>query len=64
MPLYPLPPVLAAASLIYVAYANFSDPVIGRPSLGATIAVMIVSAIYYVLVLRRRGTWELRGPVD
>lgn len=64
MPLYPLPPVLAAASLLYVAYANFSDPVIGRPSLGATIAVMIVSAIYYVLVLRRRGTWELRGPAD
>ncbi len=64
MPLYPLPPILAALSLIYVAYQNFRDPVIGRPSLGATVAVMIISAIYYVAVLRRRGSWELRGPSD
>ncbi len=64
MPLYPLPPILAAASLIYVGYTSFLDPTIGRPSLGATLVVMLVSAAYYAVVLRRRGTWVLRGPAD
>ena len=64
MPLYPLPPLTAAASLIYVGYANFLDPNIGRPSLGATFGIMLTAAVYYVVVLRRRGTWILRGPAD
>ena len=62
MPLFPLPPVAAALALVYVTYANWEDPVIGRPSLYATVALIAISAGYYLIVLRRRGDWVLRGP--
>jgi amino acid transporter len=62
MPLYPLPPIAALIVLVYVVYANFLDPDVGRPSLWATLAMMAVSAVYYFLVLRRKGNWVLRGP--
>jgi amino acid transporter len=68
MPLYPLPPLVAVAALLYVGYANFQDPVIGRPSLGATVGIMLIAAAYYVVVLRRRGAtlcywlWEGDRP--
>lgn len=62
MPWYPLPPIVALIVLAYVLYANYLDPGIGRPSLLATLGMMIISAFYYLLVLRRRGRWVLRGP--
>ncbi|HWG98138.1 MAG TPA: APC family permease [Pilimelia sp.] len=61
MPLFPLPPVVGLAALGYVAYQSARDPEIGRPSLLVTLAVMALSAVYYVAVVRRRGRWELRG---
>jgi L-asparagine transporter-like permease len=61
MPLYPLAPVLSLVALAAVVVANLIDPEVGRPSLIANIAVMALCALYYVLYLRRRGGWQLRG---
>lgn len=62
MPFFPLAPVVALLVLGYVIYANYLDPVIGRPSLLTTIGIAVAAGIYYVAVLRRRGAWTLRGP--
>lgn len=62
MPFFPLPPVLALFVLVYVVYANYMDEAIGRPSLWVTLGLVIVSAAYYQLVLRRRGSWVLNHP--
>jgi amino acid transporter len=62
MPLFPLPPIAALIVLGYVAYQNALDPVIGRPSLFVTAGISVLAAGYYLFVLRRRGTWVLRGP--
>ena len=62
MPLFPLPPVVAAVALVYVIYANWQDRVIGRPSLYATAALVVISGAYYMIVLRRRGHWVFHGP--
>jgi hypothetical protein len=48
--------------LLYVTYANWEDRVIGRPSLYATVALVAISAGYYLIVLRRRGEWVFQGP--
>ncbi|MCB5946044.1 APC family permease [Acidocella sp. KAb 2-4] len=64
MPLFPLAPITAILMLFYVIYANWQDPVIGRPSLLTTLGVIIASAVYYLFVLRRKGAWVLRGPED
>jgi amino acid transporter len=61
MPLYPLWPVLSLAMLAGVAWAELLDPDVGRPSLIANAVVMILSAAYYLVYLRRRGGWTLRG---
>ncbi|MBB5957100.1 amino acid transporter [Saccharothrix tamanrassetensis] len=64
MPWFPVAPVLALAALAYVVWQNAMDPVIGRPSLLITAGIGVVSALYYLLVVRRRGTWELKGAED
>jgi amino acid transporter len=68
MPLYPLWPAAALVGLAGVVFADLLDPDSGRPSLIANAAVMAVSAAYYVLYLKRRGGWALRGadgkPLD
>lgn len=64
MPLFPVAPLLALAAIAYVAYQNFTDPEVGRPSLVITAGIAVVFALYYLLVLRRRGSWELRGAED
>jgi amino acid transporter len=64
MPLHPWPPVLGLLGLGYVVYASALDPDIGRPSLLATAGVIGVSALYYWLVLRRRGVWVLHEPAQ
>jgi amino acid transporter len=64
MPWHPWPSVLGLLGLGYVIYANALDPDVGRPSLWATLLVVIASAAYYWLVLRRRGAWILHQPLD
>jgi amino acid transporter len=64
MPLFPVAPILALLALGYVVYENALDPKVGRPSLYVTVGIAVLSIAYYLLVLRRRGTWELRGPTD
>ncbi len=64
MPLHPWPSVLGLAGLAYVIYINALDPAVGQPSLWATLAVVVASAAYYWLVLRRRGEWVLHQPLD
>jgi amino acid transporter len=61
MPWFPLAPVCALAALAAVAIADLSDAKVGRPSLIANLAVMILAAAYYAVYLRRRGGWALRG---
>ena len=64
MPLFPAPAVLALAALVYVAWQNFLDPVIGRPSLGATVAMMILGGLYYIALLARRTDWGLHSEAE
>ncbi|CAL9418208.1 hypothetical protein SUDANB95_01792 [Actinosynnema sp. ALI-1.44] len=64
MPWFPVAPVLALGALAYVVWTNFLDPVVGRPSLAITAGIGVVAALYYALVVRRRGTWVLKGPED
>ncbi|WP_194921372.1 APC family permease [Catenulispora rubra] len=64
MPAWPLAPVLALGAIGYVVYENFQDPKVGRPSLWTTLGIAVVSAVYYLAVVRRRGTWELKGAED
>jgi amino acid transporter len=64
MPFYPWPAVLALAGLCYILYASALDPDLGQPSLRATAIVVALSAAYYWLILRRRGTWVLHAPQD
>lgn len=64
MPLFPLPPVLAFVALVYVAYQNWLDVAFGRPSLMATLAIVAVAAIYYVVFLARRADWTLHAPEE
>lgn len=64
MPLYPVAPVLTLVALAYVIYTNWLDPDDGRWSLVATGVQIIGSALYYLLVLRRRGPWIVRDPRD
>ncbi len=61
MPLYPLWPVISLIGLAGVAFADLQDADFGRPSLLANLAVMAVSAAYYLVYLKRRGGWQLRG---
>jgi amino acid transporter len=62
MPLYPLWPVLGLAALAYVFYASAFDPEIGRPSLIANAGIIVLSLLYYAVVLSRNGGWTLRDP--
>jgi len=62
MPWYPLPPLFGLAAMIYIIYASYLDPDIGRPSLWATGGMIVLAAGYYLFILRRRGTWVPRGP--
>ncbi len=60
---FPLAPILALAALVGVLGSDWIDAVEGRPGVIAAIGVAVVSAGYYLTVLRRRG-WVLRDPVD
>ncbi|AHH97277.1 APC family permease [Kutzneria albida] len=62
MPLFPVAPVLALAALAFVVYQNALDEKVGRPSLIVTVGMVLLALLYYVLVLRRRGGWQLVEP--
>jgi amino acid transporter len=62
MPWFPIAPIFCLCFLAYVAYTNWIDPEIGRPSLIANGVVMLLAAAYYRRVVRRTGTWTLHGP--
>jgi amino acid transporter len=65
MPLYPLAPCIGLLALIYVLYANWLDPTVGRPSLIATLVMLVAAALYFFLMRRRRGAdWGMVGPVE
>jgi amino acid transporter len=64
MPFHPWPSILGLAGLAYVICANALDPDVGLPSLKATAIVIAASALYYWLILRRRGAWVLHQPID
>jgi len=55
MPLFPVAPAAASLVLGYMAYANWLDTTTGRPSLIAIAVIIALFALYYLLVLRRRG---------
>ena len=61
MPLFPALPILALIALFGVALADLADPD-GRKGLIASAVVAGGFALYYRLVLRRRGDWAHRGP--
>lgn len=61
MPWFPLAPVITIVALTLVFWASWLDTEIGRPGLIATGAQMVLAALYYALVLRRRGEWVIFG---
>lgn len=64
MPFFPVPAVLAFLALVYVAYQNLLDASFGRPSLMATLAIMAVAAVYYMVFLARRADWTMHAPEE
>jgi amino acid transporter len=64
MPLFPLAPFVTVAALAYVFWTSWFDLETGRPGLIATGAQMLLSAAYYILVVKRRGPWIVRDPID
>lgn len=61
MPLFPLAPIVTMAALVAVLWSSWLDAEVGRPGLLATGAQMALAALYYALVLRRRGAWQVFG---
>ncbi len=64
MPFFPWPPLLALVALLYFIFTNMTDPKTGAISLVAMIAIVVVSALYYALLVKRRGAWVLKQPSD
>ena len=62
MPFFPIAPVFALIVLAGVVITAVMDPVSGRPGLLANAGLMIAAALYWNLVLKRRGGWSHRGP--
>lgn len=62
MPLYPLAPIVTLVALAYVVWTNWQDVAEGRPGLIVTAGQIMLSVLYYGLVLRRRGAWQVHLP--
>lgn len=60
LPLWPLPPLIAVVLLLLFAVAGFRDAAV---SFAVSIGSAALAATYYLLVLKRRGGWRLRGPI-
>jgi len=61
-PLYPLMPIVTLMALGYIFWLNWLDVEEGRPGLLMTGAQVLLSGLYYLLVLRLRGTWDVHVP--
>jgi amino acid transporter len=59
MPCFPLAPLVTIVALMLVFWASWLDTETGRPGLIATAVQMLVAALYYLLVLHRRGGWTI-----
>jgi amino acid transporter len=59
LPLWPAPPLLALGLLVVFAASSLKDAAL---SFAVSLACAGASAAYYVLVLKPRGGWRLRGP--
>jgi amino acid transporter len=59
LPLWPAPPLLALALLLVFALSSLKD---NAASFAVSLACAGASAAYYVLVLKPRRGWRLRGP--
>jgi len=62
MPLFPAVPLMALTALLGVAWTSLSDAD-GRLGFLVSGGVILVSALLYRGVLKRRGGWAHRGPV-
>lgn len=61
MPLYPLAPAITLLALGYILWLNWLDAGEGRTALMMTAAQIMLASAYYLVVLRRRGTWTVHG---
>jgi amino acid transporter len=61
MPWWPAAPIVTAIALVGITWTNLLDPVDGQPALIATGVQIVGFALYYRLVLRRRG-WAVVIP--
>jgi amino acid transporter len=59
LPLWPWPPLLALVLLVVFAGSSLKDD---ASSFGVSAGCAIVAALYYALILKRRGGWRLAGP--
>jgi amino acid transporter len=59
LPLWPAPPLLALVLLVVFAASSLGE---GAASFAISLACAAGSALYYLLVLKPRGGWRLRGP--
>ena len=64
MPCHPWPSILGLCGLVFVICASMLDPTLGQPSLIATCGVIVISAAYYIWILKRRGPWQLHAPQE
>ena len=64
MPLFPLAPLVTIVALAGVFWASWLDTETGRPGLIATAIQMAAAAIWYRLVVRRRGEWRILEPAE
>jgi L-asparagine transporter-like permease len=64
MPLFPIAPLFVLLALAGVVYATWMDPEEGRPGMIATAAQIVAAAAYYWVLVKRRGAWIVRDPVQ
>lgn len=62
MPFFPIAPWVTLIALAYIVWTSWFDLEEGRPGLIATAIQILVSILYYALVVRRRGAWVTRDP--
>ena len=63
MPWFPLAPAFALVALVYVVYANWIDPEVGRPSLIVSLVLIVLATGYFLVLRRGRGSAiTLNGP--
>ncbi|RJO70967.1 APC family permease [Nocardia panacis] len=62
MPLWPLPPLIVIAMMLYVVYRTLSD---NWEQVAFAVSIMVVGALYYRIYLhpRRGDRWTLPDPV-